>query len=152
MFWALYSIFLLVPMALLLLTGDGQRQLLLCFVSFTIGRGVLANLVTSVYGKVRPYQRYQFQPISSRWFSNPTLKPNSFPSKHVTSLVAISVVLLAFHPWAGIAGFALSVMTGMGRVVLGHHYVSDIIGGMVIGVLAAVLTYYIGYPFLFTQG
>jgi membrane-associated phospholipid phosphatase len=71
----------------------------------------------------------------------------SFPSGHaMTSLVGYGALLLVFIPripksWrkpAWVAGIVLILMIGFTRLALGVHYISDVVGGYVLG--AAWLT------------
>lgn len=137
-------------MALLLLDREGQAKALLILASFGLSRAVVANLVARLYHKERPYQRFGFEPRSSFWFSRITDKRNSFPSKHVAGLVSISMMLFFFYPIAGVLGLLVAVMAGWARVIMGYHYVSDLLAGALIGVVGALIVYYFGYPLLFT--
>ncbi|MDQ3018655.1 MAG: phosphatase PAP2 family protein, partial [bacterium] len=99
---------------------------------------------------IRPYQKYKFAPITSRFFSLRTVKPNSFPSRHTTAFASVSAVVLLFNPIVGLALYAVTVMTGIGRIILGYHYPTDIVGGLTLGTLIGVITVYLGAFLLFT--
>lgn len=70
-----------------------------------------------------------------RLIQSPTC--GSFPSSHAASAVAFFAALLMIqHPIAPIVGlWALAV--SFSRLYLGVHYLSDIIGGSIIGLLTA---------------
>lgn len=139
-------------MALLLYTRNGRAELLLCVAAFGFSRGILCNIVAQLYHRQRPYQRYNFEPRTSRWFSRRTEKLNSFPSKHVASLTSIGVMLMFFHPISGAVILGVSVMAGWARVVVGYHYATDVAAGVAIGIIGAIFIYYFGYSLLFTVG
>jgi undecaprenyl-diphosphatase len=72
----------------------------------------------------------------------------SFPSGHTMNNLAIAASL-AFHlPWLWPLALALPVALGLLRVVFGVHFVSDIVGGTVCGLLAAWAAVAF-YPYLF---
>jgi membrane-associated phospholipid phosphatase len=132
-FWSIYSqAFLMGYGIYLLLTGQ-----LFFFIIFTgtwvIARVVVAEIISLLYKKPRPYQRYGFKTVSSWFFSMPDSTPDSFPSGHTTGLMAVSVLLLFYHPVVASIGFVITALTAVGRVVLGYHFPLDIIGAIVIG-------------------
>jgi undecaprenyl-diphosphatase len=74
---------------------------------------------------------------------------NSFPSGHsLGSIVCYSALFLVFLPavrgrwrtWFAVATGALVVMIGISRILLGVHFVSDVIGGWAIGIAWLGLT------------
>ena len=60
----------------------------------------------------------------------------SFPSGHTANAVALATVLAGAFPSTTGAVFAVAVMVGGSRVVLGHHYLSDMLAGALVGLLA----------------
>lgn len=63
--------------------------------------------------------------------------PNSFPSGHTTAAASIAVALLlvapaAYRARAAIAGVLLTAAVGFSVVVLGWHYPSDVLGGLLV--------------------
>ena len=61
----------------------------------------------------------------------------SFPSGHTITAFAVSVSLIQFYPdlTAGLVFCALSV--GASRILLGMHFLSDVVAGAAIGTLLA---------------
>jgi membrane-associated phospholipid phosphatase len=63
--------------------------------------------------------------------------PNSFPSGHTTAAASIAVALLLVVPArhrlvAATAGAALTAAVGFSVVILGWHYPSDVLGGLLV--------------------
>jgi undecaprenyl-diphosphatase len=60
--------------------------------------------------------------------------PHSFPSGHASRTIALAMVVLARDAvTAGILLAAWSLAVGLARVVLGVHYLLDVLGGYLIG-------------------
>jgi undecaprenyl-diphosphatase len=67
-------------------------------------------------------------------------RDSSFPSDHATAAAAIAVALLLRRRFAwGAIMVALAVVLDFGRIALGLHYLTDILGGSAIGAAAAVV-------------
>lgn len=154
-FWSNYAFVFFIIAFLILATSYDFRAafgeiLILSFISFLVARGILVTIINLVYEKKRPYQQYAFEPITSKFFSFKTQTPNSFPSRHTTAYFSVVAVVSLFVPALGAVLFGISLVAGAGRVVLGYHWPSDIIVGMIIGTAVGILTTYIAYPIIFT--
>ena len=57
----------------------------------------------------------------------------SFPSGHAMSAFAIAVPLCIFYPQLQAVLLALSVSIAVSRVILGMHFVSDVVVGSLLG-------------------
>jgi undecaprenyl-diphosphatase len=58
----------------------------------------------------------------------------SFPSGHTMTAFSIALVLSYFYPALEGALFFLAVSIGFSRIVLGMHFLSDVLAGVVLGV------------------
>lgn len=61
----------------------------------------------------------------------------SFPSGHTASGVASAIALARLWPTGRILWWAIAALTAYSRLYLGHHYPFDIVGGAIVGSLAA---------------
>lgn len=154
-FWSNYSFVFFVITGLILVTRFEFRAvvwevIILSAISFLIARGIVVAIINLAYKRKRPYQTYNFAPITSRLFSFKTVIPNSFPSRHTAAYFSVVSVVSLFVPALGAVLFGAGLMTGAGRVVLGYHWPSDIFVGMVIGLVVGYLVVILGYPAIFT--
>jgi undecaprenyl-diphosphatase len=108
-----------------------------------IGSTILSQTLKLLVGRLRPVVA---EPVA-------TAGGNSFPSGHaLASTICYGALLLAFLPVVprrgrpAVIGFvgALVAAVGFTRIALGVHYVSDVVGGWLLGVAWLALT---GYAF-----
>ncbi len=152
-FWSNYAfVFFVLAAVLLWQQRNAYEILVLVSISFVAARGLLTTLINIWYHRVRPYQRFNFTPITSRFFSLQTKLHNSFPSRHTTAFTSIAVVVWFFNPVVGLLLLIATLMTGVGRVILGFHYTTDIAAGVVFGTILGIATVLIGTGLLFTGG
>ncbi|MPW25764.1 phosphatase PAP2 family protein [Alkalibaculum sp. M08DMB] len=103
-------------------------SLLLCII---IGNITLKPLIA----RIRPFNVF---PQVILLISSPT--DFSFPSGHtMTSFASATVLYLTNKKW-GVAALILATLIAFSRVYLFVHYPSDIVGGVIIGVLIALLS------------
>ena len=63
----------------------------------------------------------------------------SFPSDHATAAFAIGTAIVLRKRWWGVVVLVAAAVLSVGRVALGLHYPSDVLGGAVIGIATALL-------------
>lgn len=66
-----------------------------------------------------------------------------FPSGHTAVTFCAAVVLLCFYKAKGIPAVLVAALIGFSRIYLGEHYLTDVLGGLVIGSLCGVAGYFI---------
>ncbi len=70
----------------------------------------------------------------------PSKKDSTFPSKHTLLVFAISSSIFLYDRFLGSIMWVLSLLTGISRIWVGHHYPSDIIGSAFIATLTSIIT------------
>lgn len=67
----------------------------------------------------------------------------SFPSGHVANAATIAVVLFVLFPrvWVAVAGAVWVILMAFSRTYLGAHWLSDTLGGAMLGASAALLVF-----------
>lgn len=89
------------------------------------------QVLKSLFGRARPEEML----IASDF--------GSFPSGHVANAasIAVALALVLARTWVWFAGAAYVVLMALSRTYLGVHWLSDTIGGALVGAAVAVLVW-----------
>jgi membrane-associated phospholipid phosphatase len=106
----------------------GRRWGALYFLAASIVSAVLVQLLKAVLGRARPDDMLV------------AADAGSFPSGHVANAATLTVALafLVGRAWAWYAGLAWVILMALSRTYLGVHWVTDTIGGAVLGAAVAL--------------
>ena len=110
----------------------------------TGGLALLINFaIGHVWRRPRPYQSHLhvYHLTSSR--------DPSFPSDHASAAFGIAFGIYAFDRRAGRAFVAIATLIAVGRIVVGAHYLSDVLASLAVAAVAAVLVARFGRPLLY---
>jgi len=141
-FLASYLQYFLVAAFLLLLYFSvySKREKLTIFwvtaISVVVARLGVTEIIRFFYHRPRPFLTYQLYPLISEneW---------SFPSGHSTFFFAMAAAIYLYNKKWGIGFFIAALLMNISRIVAGVHYPSDILGGMVVGIVVAYVVFYI---------
>ena len=99
---------------------------------------VLVSIFRKMINRPRPYEVFDVSPVIKK-----ETKGQSFPSRHVFSATIIALTFLLHSPFfvLGVLFLILSLLLAVVRVASGVHYISDVVAGIVVAVVAAVLGY-----------
>lgn len=79
--------------------------------------------------------------------------PHSFPSGHAARAFLIAVLVTGLGPgWLAIIVWVWAPLVALARVAMGVHYLSDIAGGLLLGILAGLLALQFAPPVLSLLG
>jgi membrane-associated phospholipid phosphatase len=116
----------------------GYRRRALYTVVAVGGTSALSVLGKALIGRTRPHVAHPVIPDPGG------LSAGSYPSGHaLTSAVAVGVAVVLVRPYLGRAGravaatlaAAVAALIGFSRLILGVHYVSDVVAGWLVAVL-----------------
>ena len=133
---AQYGIFLYGGLVLMLWWRgpDSQRRALLLAVLAAVIALAINTVLNQVVARPRPYLVMPVHVLAT-----PAPRDPSFPSDHAAVTAALATaILLAGRGAEGGAGLVGALLIGTARVVIGLHYPTDVIGGMVAGGCSAV--------------
>ena len=106
-----------------------KRWSALYFVLATVASAGMVQLLKSLFGRARPLDIL----VSADF--------GSFPSGHVANAatMAVTLAILLQRVWVRAAGAAYVVLMMLSRTYLGAHWLSDTVGGLLLGAAVAVL-------------
>lgn len=64
----------------------------------------------------------------------------SFPSGHTLHALSFSIMLSYYYPSLSLLVFSFALLVAMSRLILGLHYISDVVVGALIGSVLAILS------------
>jgi membrane-associated phospholipid phosphatase len=99
--------------------------------------GILANLIKLAVGRLRPNLflsdgSYGFEP----WHLDSDLR--GFPSGHAATLFALAFAIALIRPGWRLPALAAAIVIAATRVVINAHYLSDVIGGLLVALVTVV--------------
>ncbi|MBQ1400668.1 MAG: phosphatase PAP2 family protein [Lachnospiraceae bacterium] len=106
-----------------------------CFFSLVLSLIFCNGLLKHLVARPRPYTQIPglqcLVPLATDW---------SFPSGHSSSAFCVGTVCLARLPKkAGIPLITLAALLALSRLYVGIHYPTDVIGGVLLGIVLALL-------------
>jgi undecaprenyl-diphosphatase len=120
---------------LLILTKKYRITGFAILVALALGAVIGDLILKPLVGRIRPfYLHEEIQLLITG------LTDFSFPSGHTASSFASATVLYMYNRRWGIFGFALAAVIAFSRLYFYVHYPTDIIGGMILGLISAMIS------------
>ena len=96
------------------------------------------SLVRKLINSKRPYEKYDF------YLEKPKEKKGqSFPSRHVFSAFIIATLMYMFSPILAWILCAFGIVLSVARVLLGIHFIEDVVFGALIGIFSGILAIFL---------
>jgi len=101
--------------------------------------GILTQILKHLIGRPRPNYANEAEYLGVNFFSLDAAF-HSFPSGHASTIFIVALVLSFLTPKIKYFYLFFAFVIGLSRVVVGAHYFSDIVGGVVIALIGLKLT------------
>lgn len=137
------SWFILLALLLIWLLSNGHwHRMAALMAAGAVGLAVLVLLIKFTIKRRRP---------EGQWgaiYRN--TDPHSFPSGHAARTAMLAVIALALGPaWFGILMVIWAPLVSLARVWMGVHYVSDVLAGILLGIISGLIVLQIA-PWLYS--
>ena len=119
--------------ALLLYSGVSSVWLSLEILALTTVPFVAVSLFRRFFDAPRPCELYDF--ASEGIDTSGRKKGSSFPSRHVFSAFLIGSLYFFFFPFPGAAILVFGAILAVCRVLLGIHFIRDVVAGSALGAI-----------------
>ena len=106
-------------------------------VAFTLIPFLVVSLMRCFIDCKRPYEVFdipELLPLKEEGKAG-----RSFPSRHVFSAFLIGTTWFLYSPWIAATVLCLGVMIALERVLLGIHFIKDVITGATTGILSGII-------------
>lgn len=145
-----YVMFLMIAgFALFILLKKSDRSrvsvTLQAFAAAFLGRAVIVSIIRIFFFRARPFVSGVVNQLVAH---NPA--EASFPSGHTTVMFALAFSLLFVNRKWGAVYLIIALISAFSRVVVGVHFPMDILGGILVGLLSAILVRWL-FVFLFQK-
>lgn len=115
---------------------EGWKERVLVFsemlMAAMLSRGIITELIRFLYHSPRPFEKLGFPPLINE-------SGYSFPSGHAALLFAVATTIFYLSRRLGIGYLIFAFVNGLARIFVGVHWPFDVIGGLVVGIVSAVL-------------
>ena len=95
---------------------------------------IAVTLARKLINAPRPYELYSFYEVKPK-----SKKGSSFPSRHAYSAFVIATLSIALSPYLAIALYIFAFVLIVCRVLLGIHFVRDVLAGALLGVISGAV-------------
>ncbi|MGD0143162.1 MAG: phosphatase PAP2 family protein [Rhizomicrobium sp.] len=123
------------------------RTAALAFVASLAAGSVILHATKILLGRRRPrdeldFGLYGFRPLGF------DLTYDSFPSGHALTIFSVATILTGALPWLALLWFACAAYLSLTRVLLNSHFLSDVLVGAGVGILATREVVLLWFPAL----
>lgn len=126
-----FAVFLVPIVCIVILLILKRRWSALYFALATITSSTVVLIIKASYGRPRPEEMWA------------GLDAGSFPSGHTANAATLGIILafIAWRWWAWAAAGIWMVLMALARTYLGAHWLSDTVGGLLIGIAVATIVW-----------
>jgi len=136
--WSLIAAALLGLAARFLWRRDDWMRRSLFIFAAVASSGIVTDLIKWLAGRWRPKAYFTDQFYGFDLFGW-GYEQTSFPSGHATTIWACGVALAILFPRWRLLWYVLAILVSMSRVIVGAHYLSDVLAGAYVAVMTVLV-------------
>jgi len=107
---------------------------LFLFASIAVS-GLLIDILKVIFARYRPVMLYEAGKYGFTFFKFSPARVLSFPSGHANTIFALMTALCLIVPRYRFIFLAIAILVAANRVIIGAHFLSDVIAGAYLGVI-----------------
>lgn len=135
---AVMYVFYPLQMIYLGITVGFLSESFLRFTLIPLGTLIVITVIRALINAKRPYEVYDYTPVVQK---NTTGK--SFPSRHTASAFIIAMAFMYIDVRLGCVMTVIAAVIAVIRVLAGVHFIRDVVGGALIGIVVGVLGFFV---------
>ena len=136
--WSLIAAALLGLAARFLWRRDDWMRRSLFIFAAVVSSGIVTDLIKWLAGRWRPKAYFTDQFYGFDLFGW-GYEQTSFPSGHATTIWACGAALAILFPRWRLLWYVLAILVSMSRVIVGAHYLSDVLAGAYVAVMTVLV-------------
>ncbi len=126
-----------VAIAIIVLLSKKKKPILNSFLAAVLGKAIEESIkLIPYFYRARPFIDQKVTLLVTGY------QTSSFPSGHTLVSFALALPLLYYNKRLGVIATVIAVLVGFSRVFVGVHYLSDVLGGVLIAVLSVIVAHY----------
>ena len=143
-FFASKGLFLIILSVILLFFKKSRRVGFCMLLAIGIGALLTNVLLKPFVARVRPYEKQVLYRHFWSFVGANKESDLSFPSGHVTATAScmLALFLSTNKKWSWV-GLVFTALMCLSRIYLIVHYATDVIGGLIVGFSAGIISYFI---------
>ncbi|MBR0189478.1 MAG: phosphatase PAP2 family protein [Clostridia bacterium] len=127
-----------------MLFSKTRKQGVCMFGALCIGAIIASLILKNTVARVRPYDASAEYAAFWEYVKGSKSDSFCFPSGHTTMITAaMTAMFICFNKKWSWLGFLGVLLMGISRIYLIAHYATDVLGGIIVGVISAVIAYFI---------